>query len=190
MKYLKMVALVAVAAVGLTAFTAAASATTLTSPSGTAYTSTVEAKASSVKFTGSFVAIECSESKFDGTVSSHGEAVTAKMSLSSMSFTGCNYNFTVAKAGALEIHTDSAGVDGNGRVTWTGLEMTMHTSVGQCVYTSNVAIGTLDGSDTGNAEWRTENTSIPRVGGSFLCGSSSKFSANYIFTTPSTLSVD
>lgn len=190
MKYLKILAVTALAAVGLTAFTAAASATTLTSPSGTAYTSTVEAEASNVKFTGSFVAIECVESKFDGTVSSHGEAVTAKISLSSMSFMECNYPFTVLKPGTLEIHTDSAGVDGNGSVTWEGLEMSIHTSVGECVYTSNVPIGTLSGSDTKKAKWSTENLPLPRVNGSFLCGSGSKFSATYYFTTPSTLSVD
>lgn len=190
MKHLRMLSLAVITA-ALVVSAGTASATTLTSPKGTVYTGSIHAEDSNLSLSGSFVTISCSKSELDGAVTSHGEAVTTKISLEALSFEGCNYEATVKNAGTLEVHTDSASVDGNGTITWTGLELSLHTSVGVCVYTTiNTPIGTLEGSDVTRANWNTNSEKLPRTGGSFLCGPSSKLEARYEITTPSTLSVD
>jgi hypothetical protein len=191
MKTLKMLALACGAAAIMAIFAAPASATLLTSPAGTTYTGSLEATSTNLKWHGSFVTIECSHSKWAGKVESHGAAVTVKSTLSSLSFTGCNYAYTVKTAGSLEIHTDTAVADGNGTVTWSGAQIEVATSVGTCVFTTNgTHIGTLTGSDSVKAVIDINSAKIPRTGGNFLCGSSATLTGNYTITTPSTLTVD
>lgn len=192
MNHLKLPGLVALAAAGLMAFTGVASATTLTSPKGTTYTGTVQATSTPLKFEGSFITVECQPMTIDGAVESHGAATTAGFKIQfATGFIPCSFSFTVLRMGSLEIHTDSEAADGNGRVTWSGFEFTIHTSVGTCTFAANKTdVGTLTGSDTGKAVWNLNSTSIPKTAGSFFCGTAVTMTGSYTFTTPSTLSVD
>jgi hypothetical protein len=191
MKYLKMLGLAAVAVASLMTFAATASATTLTSPNGTTYTGNLQAESGVLSWDGAFSTITCKNSTLGGTAESHGAATTVGVKLSSLTFTECNFPFTVGKPGSLEIHTEGATANGNGTITWSGMELAMHTSVGTCIFTtSNTHIGTLTGSDVGKAQWDINATKIPRTGGNFLCGSSSTLTGSYTITTPSTLTVD
>jgi len=191
MKHLKMLGLAAVAMAILMAFAATASATNLTSPNGTTYTGSFQAESGSLVWEGAYTTITCANSTLAGTVESHGAATTVGVKLSSLTFTSCNFPFTVSNPGSLEIHTEGSTANGNGTITWSGMQLTMHTSVGSCVFTtSNTHIGTLTGSDVGKAQWHINAAKIPRTGGNFLCGSSSTLTGNYTVNTPSTLTVD
>lgn len=191
MRYLKMLGVVAVVAAGLMAFTGVASATTLTSPKGTTYTGTIHAESEGIALEGTFVTATCNLGTFHGTIESHGPSVTSKIKLSGGGYALCGFQHYVLKSGFLEIHTDSSTADGHGTVTSTGMEITLASSVGHCVFTtSNTDLGTITGSDTGNAVWDTNGAVIPRTSGSFFCGSSGTLTGRFTFTTPSTLSVD
>jgi hypothetical protein len=116
----------------------------------------------------------------------HGVSTTAEGKLSKLAFSGCNYQLTVKKAGSLAFHATS---EGNGTLTWTGGEFAMHTSVGECIFTTNgTDIGTITGG-TG-AKLDIDSVHIPRTGGSFFCGSSLEWTGSYTFSTPSTLLLD
>jgi hypothetical protein len=191
MKYLKMLGVAALAAAALMAFAGPASATSFTSPAGTIYTGQVKGESNHLVWHGSFISLTCTNSAFSANVENHGASVTAGGKITSLSFNGCNYPFTVRKPGSLEVHTDTAAVDGNGTLTWSGLELAMHTSVGECVFTTaGTDFGTVTGSDTGAAQWDINSIVIPRTGGSFFCGSTATVTGSYTITTPSTLTVD
>lgn len=192
MKTLKMLALACGAVAILAIFAAPASATQLTSPNGTVYTGEVKGTSTNLKWDGSFVTLECGHSAWGGKVENHGAAVTAKVGLTSLTFTGCNYTYTVLRPGFFEFHTDTSAVnDGNGTLTWTEAEISVATSVGTCIFTTNnTDVGTVTGSDVGNAVLDIASAKIPRTGGNFLCGSSSTLTGTYTITTPSTLTVD
>jgi hypothetical protein len=192
MKYLRMLTF---AALGLAALLipATASATQLTSPSGTVYTGTVSAQLGStgLEWHGSFTTITCKTSTIDGTVESHSSSTTTKIGLSSLKFSECNFPFKVLKAGSFEIHTSGASANGNGTVTWSGMELTVETSIANCLFTtSGTDLGTLTGSDTANAILDINSAGIPRTGHSIFCGSSATLTGGYTFTAPSTLTVD
>lgn len=193
MKHLKMLIPAFAVAIALLA-PVTASATQLTSPAGTLYTGTIHAASEfSMSWHGPYATIKCNKSTISGTVESHSSVTTAIVKLSSVSFTECSFPFKVVKPGTLEIHTDDSAVnDGNGTITWSGMELTYETSIANCLFTTNnTDIGTLTGSDTGNAKWDIPpNTAIPRTGHSVFCGSSSTLTGSYSITTPSTLTVD
>jgi hypothetical protein len=206
MRYIKTLGLLAVAAAALMAFAGTASATSLTSPAGTTYTSTISATSTNSTLHGSFITVTCKHSAVTGKVESHGAAVTAGGKISSLTFSECNYPVTVSKPGSLEIHTEyelvkthengtktyaqKATSNGNGTLTSTGAEIKIHTSVGECIFTTSATdIGLLTGSTTKNAVLDIDSSAIPRTGGSFFCGSSGEWTGNYTVTTPSTLYV-
>jgi hypothetical protein len=182
MKYLKMLGLLAVAAAAMMAFAGVASATTLTSPAGTAYTSTLKATSTSSTLHGSFISVTCKHSAVEGKVESHGASVTAGGKVTGLTFSECTDPVTVKKEGSLEVHS-------NGRVTSTGAEIIIHTSVGECVFTTS---GTDIGLFTGGtpAKLDIDSVAIPRTGGSFFCGSSGEWTGSYSVTTPGTLLLD
>jgi hypothetical protein len=187
MKYVKMLGLLAVAAAALMAFagTASASTTTLTS-GGTAYTGEIAATSTNGELDGAFVTVKCGHSEAKGTVAEHGGA-EAKGTISSLTFTSCNYETTVKNAGSLAINGTGNGVKSS------GAEVSIHTSVGTCVFTTNsTTVGTLtDSSETGGKAVLDINSSkIPRTGGNFLCGSSGTWTGNYTVNTPANLVVD
>jgi hypothetical protein len=186
MNYLKMLGTAVLAMVAVTALAGSASATSLTSPQGTTYTSTFKAQSSHLQMHGSFTTVTCSSSAVEGKLETHGSSVTAGGKLSSLTFSGCNYSVTVLKAGSVQVHS-------GGTVTSSGAEVKAHTSVGECVFTTNATdVGTGTGTKTtgGNAVLDIPSVTIPRTGGSFFCGSSATATGSYTVTTPSTLFLD
>ena len=186
MNYLKMLGLLLAA---FLVVASSAAANPLTSPEGTAYTSTLKAESSNLKMEGSFVTYECSSSGFEGKVETHS-STSAEGKLSSLSFSGCNYSMTVLKPGTLKIH---GGETSPGTVTWSGAEFTLHSSVGQCIFTTNnTDIGTItdSGETKAKAVLDVNAAKIPRTGGNFLCGSSATWTGSFTIATPSTLYVD
>jgi hypothetical protein len=187
MNFLKMLGLLVAAA--FLSIAGTASANPLTSPEGTAYTSTIKSESTNSQIDGSFVRFECSTTAMEGKVETHS-STSAEAKLSSLGFSGCNYQMTVAKPGTLKIH---GGETSPGTVTWSGAEFSLHSSVGQCIFTTNgTDIGTItDSSETkGNAVIDINSAKIPRTGGNFLCGSSGTWTGSFTIGTPSTLYVD
>ena len=186
MRHINLVTFTSV--VALMAFGGTASATTITSSSGA--TPSLAATSTNSKLDGSFVTVECSHSTIAGNIESHGAGVTAKANLTTLTFSGCNYQLTVEQQGALEFHGSTP--TGNGTITWSGAKVTLHTSVGACTFTTaSTHVGTLTGSNLtgGLATWHINSAKIPRTGGNFLCGSAWTWTGNYTFGSPSTLEV-
>jgi hypothetical protein len=206
-KYIKILSLMAVAAAALMAFAASASATTVTSPTGTTYSSTITAVAEgTLELSGPFVTVKCTASHVEGKIEKQGAGVTASGKIATLSFgPGCE-NGTPTQAnplGSLEVHavakgttnacTTGAGDTCEGTLTSNGTVIPVHTSVGECVFeTKNTHIGSLTTtSQTGKtATLDINSASIPRVAGSFLCGSSATWKGNYLVTTPDSLWLD
>ncbi|MGN6256709.1 MAG: hypothetical protein ACTHN3_03020 [Solirubrobacterales bacterium] len=195
MKYAKILGLFALAAAALMAFAGTASATQLTSPSGTVYTSKIVAEGegeTTLENTAIGLKVQCVKSTVEGTVASHGSTVTAAGNISSLTFTECTngYTVTVLKSGSLEVHTEGTTSNGNGTLTSSGAEVTIHTPLGfSCTFTtSSTDIGKVTGGTP--AKLAIAGASIPRTGDSSLCGSSATWKGTYKVTTPSTLLVD
>jgi hypothetical protein len=186
MSYLKMLGAAAVAAVALMAFSGTASATTPTSPSGTTYTGEIKASAGTVELHGSFTTVKCKKSDFGGKTSSHGSGVTWIYIFLWFHWDECNFHLTIIHLGTLEIHTTNGG---NATVTWTGGEITVETSIANCIFTTNSTdVGTLTGGTT--AKLDINSAAIPRTGHSIFCGSSGSWTGSYTINTPDTLLVD
>ena len=182
MKYVKMLGLLAVAAAALMAFAGTASATNLTSPEGTTYTGEITATSSNSELDGAFVTVKC-HSHIQGHVTSHG-GTYVHGHIDVLQFTGCNYTTTVTNAGSITIHKTSGNV-----VTSTGAEVSIATSVGTCVFTTNgTSVGSL--TEGTNASLDIASAKIPRTGGNFLCGSSGTWTGSYDLVTPNNLWVD
>jgi hypothetical protein len=185
-----MLGLFAVAAAALMAFAAAAQANPLTSPAGTAYTSTIKAESEgTITLHGTFTDVNCKKSALEGKVESHSET-TAGGKLSSLTFSECDWPVKVLAPGSLEVHSSGSG---NATATSSGAEITIEASVGKCIFTtSSTDIGTLTGSGVtgGNATLDIGSSSIPRTGHSIFCGSAGTLTGSYKVTTPSTLDVD
>lgn len=162
----------------------------VTSPEGTTYTSTVKAESEgATQLHGSWVSVQCNKSAVTAQIESH-TPTTASGKVSSLTWSECNYPVLVTKSGSLEIHSLGSGT---GTMTSTGAEVSIETSVGLCVFTTNQTdIGTV--TDTtitkGNATLDIASALIPRTGGSFFCGSTGTWTGSYKATTPSTLYID
>ena len=207
MKCVKILGLLAVAAASLMAFAGPASATTLTSGTGTVYTSTIKAEASSTPtLDGSFTTVTCKKSTVEGKVEKHGAGITVSGNISTLSFGECNFPVTVIKTGSLEVHPitevktetkidhpECKSTECTGTLTSTGAEVTVATSVGSCIFTTSAtSVGTVTPTnDTGgNAILDIGSSPIPRTGGNFLCGSSATWTGAYKVVTPSSLWID
>jgi hypothetical protein len=176
---------------------ATASATIVTSatenykPPQTVYTSTIAAAAEGhVTLDNPIAKIECATA-FEGKVESHGEGVTAKGSVSSLSFTGCteSWHVTTVTAGSLEVHETGSG---NGTITSSGATVEATRFGITCRYaTSNTSIGTLTSSyATGGNATIDVNASIPFHSGSIFCGTAAtSWTGSYSITTPDLLAL-
>jgi hypothetical protein len=185
MRTSKALALAVVAAAISLCLAPLASASIATSPSGTAYTSTIKATAGTTELVGSFTTVKCTSSTVEGKVSSHGASVTVEGPVTSLTFSGCNFEVTVKKGGTIISHATGGG---NATLTSTGAEVILHTSIGECVFTTNATdVGTGTGGSPASVS--IASAVIQRTGGNFLCGSSAKFSGKYTDSTPSTLFV-
>ena len=184
MNHLKLLGLLAVAVTALLAFAGSAPAASVTSSAGT--TPNIVATSTNVAFHGAFTTVECKHSVIEWNVESHGAGVPVGGSIDSLDFTECNHAVTMNNKGGFAIH--AAATTGDGTVTWTGGNITIHTSVGICTFTSNgTDIGTLDGK-TG-AVIDIKSAKIPRTAGNFLCGSSGTWTGSYNVTSPHTLEI-
>jgi hypothetical protein len=185
MKYVKMLGLLAVAAAALMAFAGSATAASVTSNEGT--TPNIVATSTNSELDGTFVTVKCSNSKVEGNVESHGGA-TVGGEVDLLTFTGCNYEVTVNEGGRGSLAVHPTGTTGDGTVTSTGANITIHTSVGSCTFTTNgTDVGTLDGGSP--AAMNINSAKIPRTGGNFLCGSSGTWTGSYSVSSPSTLEI-
>ncbi len=182
MKYVKMLGLLAVAAAALMAFAGTASATSLTSPLGTTYTEEIVATSTNSELDGAFVTVKCGHSEAKGEITAHGGEAPVSGDITSLTFTECNYPTTVESAGTLSINSEN-------KVTSNGAKVSIATSVGTCVFTTNnTSVGTL--AEGENAALNINSSKIPRTGGNFLCGSSGTWTGSYDLTTPNDLWVD
>jgi hypothetical protein len=187
MKYIKMLGLLAVAAAALMAFAGTASAVQLTSPAGTTYTGKIKASSTDSVLHGSFTSVSCAEAGVEGEVESHGGS-TVSGPIKTLSFGDCTGGevTTVKNAGTLSINS-------KGEVFSTGAEVKVHTSVGECIFTtSGTKVGTFTSSptSTSHATMSMSSASIPRTGGSFFCGSSGVWTGSYTVTSPVPLILD
>jgi len=161
----------------------------VTSPQGASYTGPIKAESEgALELHGAFATVKCGSSTLEGAVETF-TASKAGGKVSSLTFGECNYPVTVLKPGSLEIH---AGGSTRGTVTSSGAEITIQTSVGDCIFTTNgTDVGTLTDSTAtgGNATLDINSASIPTSGGNFFCGSSGTWTGSYKVTTPSTLYV-
>lgn len=186
MNYLKMLGLVACITGALTIFAVPASATTLTSPAGTTYTGAIKATSGVIELHGSFITVKCESSSFEGNVSQHGSGVTVKIPLSFLRLFPCNFPLTVLSYGNIEWHGTG---NGNATVTWNAFELTVETSIANCIFSGNsVDLGTFTGGSP--PKFHLFSAGIPRTGHSIFCGSSGVLTGSYTITTPGTLLAD
>lgn len=173
-----------------------ASATLILGPEWEPYTGTIEATNANghVVLASSLGKVECSSS-FKGSIETTGSEVPAEGKLSSLTFSSCTNGNTVAvkKAGSLIFHATTAG---DGTVTSTGAEIEVITKTifgtFTCIYTtSSTDIGTLTSSNTTRGSAMLDvSATVPRTGGSGLCGSTGTWSGSYEITTPWMLTVN
>jgi hypothetical protein len=187
MKYVKMLGLLAVAAAALMAFAGTAAATYVTSPPGTIYTGTIKAHSEGYATLHNAVGTISCNSTVEGAVARHtgSGATTAGGNISSLTFTGCTNGevHPTIHGGELEIHKLA---NGNGTLTSKKAEVSVTMFGFNCIY------GTENGVDIGEVTAGEHGTlhikaSIPRVGGSFFCGSSGNWTGSYKITTPTNI---
>jgi hypothetical protein len=192
MKYFTMLGSIAIVAAALAGFPGTASATVITSPPGTLYTGNIHAESEgTTTLHGSFTSVNCGKSTISTTTTSHGAGVTASGTAFNLTFSECNFPVTVLKAGSLELHGLGGGT-GNATLTSSGAEITIQTSVANCIFTtSNTDLGTLTGSATtkSNATLDINAASIPRTGHSIFCGGFGTWTGSYRVWSPSSLNV-
>jgi hypothetical protein len=195
MKFIKMLGLLAMAVAAMSAFVATASATTLTAPTGTPYTATIKAHSPNTSLHGPFTTVSCT-SEVEGKVEQHGNGVTVSGKISKLTFTNCNFPVKVLKAGSLEIHPKThvdPGIETTGTVTSSGAEITIETSIANCIFTtSNTDVGTFTGTEDtkSTAALDINSASIPRTGHSIFCGSSGQWTGTYSISSPDELWLD
>lgn len=197
MKYLRILMLAAVTMGSLMSFTATASATWLTSPTGTTYTGLITGVSHGFELHGVFTTVKCSKAHIEGHVVSHSTefGVPVQIQLTTHSFSECNFPVKILKPGILLIHSKAPyhEAEHTGTVTSSGTEMTIQTSIANCIFTtSSTDFGTLTGTDDtrGHATISFESAGLPRTGHSIFCGSAGTLTGGYTITTPSTLWVD
>ena len=189
------------------AFAASASATTVTSPTGTAYTSTIHATSEGHAILhGPTGEVEC-PSTVEGKVESHGNGVTAEGKISVLTFghegNPCtnSWHVTVVTPGSLQIHWKA---NHEGTLTSTGATVTTTRFGITCNYLTNATdIGVVTDSHTAGDEKPANETKegtatlhieakIPRhTGSSGLCGTEpAEWTGSYIVNTPDKLYID
>lgn len=202
MKYVKAIGLVAIAVAAMMVFAGSAAAGTFTYPKHIGYTENIHAVAGETTLHG-VSTITCQSSTVEGTVASHGNEVTGKISVGKLTFAECgSSDVTVLKGGTLEAHTHpgNENFETYAILTSTGAEISIQiTALGiTCIFTtSNTQIGTVTQStheivteaSTTTAKIHI-NAKIPRTGGSVFCGASGEWTGQYQITTPDYLDYD
>ena len=184
MKYVKMLGLLAVAAAALMAFAGTASATLTGNGATMAKGDSIEATAGTTYLTGTWSDVNCTHSAVKGEVTKN-ETKSAEGKVNSLSFSGCNYAVTVKKTGELVL-------EGTTLIS-KGAEIRVHTSVGECIFTTGTGVtsGTVeDSNNTGStAKLNINNSKIPASGG-FFCGATGEWEGSYTVSNPDSLVID
>lgn len=191
MKSLKMLGLMVVAAAAFMVVAASASATELTSPKNTTYEGEITATSEGhAVLKGSFgVEVKC-DSHTAGNIEESGGAEVAG-AIEELSFTGCTDEYA-----AHVLNNGSLSINGSGVVRGYGNEVQVTTPLGiNCTYKTNATTGTVlgnltDSDETGSTATLDISATIPRTGGSFLCGSTGAWSGSYSVSAPDALYVD
>jgi hypothetical protein len=162
--------------------------TIITSPTGTVATPTIKAESEGhVTLHNSILDLSC-QSTLEGKIENHGEEASASGNLTGLSFTNCTEGPTVVIRSLGELSVDWTN-GYNGTVTSTGATIIASIEGEICSYkTEQTHIGTITG---GTPATMHLEASIPRHGGSVLCGESpAKLTGSYKVTTPTALFVD
>jgi len=198
MKHLKMLGLFVMAAASLMAFAGSASAAgTFTSPTGTAYTGTVNATLEgSALLEAGFANDTCTSGTVHGTLKTNNEE-HASGEITEVAFSVCSLTTdTLNNKGTLTINKFTTVVTG------TGVEVTVSAFGTSCVYglggTSTIlgtAVNTktVEGSDQVTLLINGEDgkgAKLPKISGGFLCASPARWLASYKVTTPTTSFVE
>lgn len=198
MKNLKLFMLaVAASAVIASCIAVTASATMLSDANGMALGAGVSIGAESegkVALDAPIGKLEC-ESKISGKTKNSGSATeTVVVTLESFTYTSCNGETVVLRAGELIVHTNETNANNNGTLTWTGTEVTTTFNGFHCIFETNeTEVGILTGSANTKSNATLDiNARIPRTGGrsGAFCGSTAPWTGSYKFTAPSSLTVD
>jgi hypothetical protein len=190
MKHLKMLGLAAIAALGLMAFVGAgtASATTLaTDAAGTVKYGTGTEIHSTLK-TGTTWILEntsgetiatCTESTIKGSIGT-ATGTWVSISISSLIFSKCSQATVTINLGSAEIMQTSGDA---GTTVGKNAKVTLNIFGVSCTYGTGegTTLGTLTG---GEAPELAINAVLPRVEGGFLCPSTARWTANYVYTSP------
>jgi hypothetical protein len=183
MKYVRIIGFVAIAASALMAFMGTAAASVVTSPSGTVYTGTIKATSENYVTLHNSVGTVACNSTLEGKVEQHGAGVIPGGSMKSLTFTGCT-NGSVHETiigGTFKIHPI-----GNGRGLLTLKIKFILTMFGvECGYEANeTTVGEIT---PGEHATLHVNATIPRISGSFFCGSTGNWTGSYKFTAPTNM---
>lgn len=196
MKHLKKAGILVVAAAALAAFASSASATTLTSNGvnlGVGSTISAVKEGTHISLTGPLgIAVECQEVNLSAQVTNSGSSsATVKANVTVFTLDKCTngYEVHVVSKGTLELH--SVSPTGNATITSSGLtiDVTNVPFAGTCAYrTENTDIGLMTGSlSTKGTATIDLSASIPRHGGSALCGSTGTLHGLLLVTAPDNL---
>jgi hypothetical protein len=128
---------------------------------------------------------ECTASTIAGkTANTGGEATPVEVSLSSLTYSGCNCSMTVLKAGRLIVENIPGTM--NAKVRWTGFELKENCGIlGECTMGPEVSKGIFlrGGSE---AVLKFEEVVMPELSGTCL---ESKWTGTYSVTSPKPLYV-
>ncbi len=199
MAYLRTTGLPALTVVAMLALAGVAFADYATAPAGTLYTGKISAKHAGTHVSlhgANGILIECN-SAFEGEITGHGAWKPVSGPVTSLEFTKCTGTSTVhvKKTGTFEV--EDTGINGNGSVYSKGAEIEVTTSTifgaVSCVYTTaNTFIGEITGPNASEPENATLDleASLPRTGGSSLCGDKGTWTGKYTITSPANLYID
>lgn len=160
----------------LAGFTAAVMLTLVGSSAATTVTSTGGATTGNIQgysighatLHNAIVSIKCSVT-LEGSVETHGSGVTAEGQATTVNISSCTDEWVVdtVTKGTIIAHWTSGN---NGILTSTGTRATATRLGLSCIYETNATqVGTVTGGDPATLHIAM---SVPRVGGSFLCGGS------------------
>jgi hypothetical protein len=202
MKYLKMLGLALIAAAALTSFIGAstASATVLykTTPSlqtlgvGTILDFSLQSGTSASLVTTAGESLDtCTSSTVKGKITNEGSATTTTTGeITELTWGGCTFPTVTLVKGKLEVH-HIAGTT-NGLLTADGeTTVTINTVFfGSCIYgvTAGTTLGELTGGDP--AIFHANAVAKKISGSGFTCPETSKWTATYVSTEPTSIDVE
>lgn len=196
-KHMCLVAL-GVVALGASFGASGASATVLCStktdpctspyPAGTEINATLSTATSAFETTGGTVLDTCTGGSLGGTVESAGGASsTPRIKIPKWLWSGCSKTTDLLGGGVVEIHhVEGSFLDGT--ITVVGLEETINTIFGSCIYGAGATAshwGTIPGDAI--AKWIILKIILKKLGGNALCPAEIRWSAEYSTTSPQPL---